>query len=114
MQENFSLKPYNTFGVEAKARYFTEVNRIDELKEALVFSKAQSLQLLFLGGGSNILLTKDFDGLAIKLNGKGISEESINENEVLVTAKAGENWHCLLYTSPSPRDRTRSRMPSSA
>ncbi|MDW9380119.1 UDP-N-acetylmuramate dehydrogenase [Chryseobacterium sp. JV558] len=93
MQENFSLKPYNTFGVEAKARYFTEVNSIDELKEALIFSKAQSLQLLFLGGGSNILLTKDFDGLAIRLNLKGISEESINENEVLATAKAGENWH---------------------
>lgn len=93
MQENFSLKPYNTFGVEAKTRYFTEVNTIDELKEALIFSKAQSLQLLFLGGGSNILLTKDFDGLAIRLNLKGISEESINENEVLVTAKAGENWH---------------------
>ncbi|MDR6463183.1 UDP-N-acetylmuramate dehydrogenase [Chryseobacterium sediminis] len=93
MQENFSLQPYNTFGVEAKARYFTEVNTIDELKEALIFSKNQSLQLLFLGGGSNILLTKDFDGLAIRLNLKGITEENINENEVLVTAKAGENWH---------------------
>jgi UDP-N-acetylmuramate dehydrogenase len=46
-----------------------------------------------LGGGSNILLTKDFDGLAIKLNLKGISEKDLNENEVLVTAKAGENWH---------------------
>lgn len=93
MQENFSLKPYNTFGVDARARYFTEVNTIDELKEALIFAKNQSLQLLFLGGGSNILLAKDFDGLAIRLNLKGISEESINENEVLVTAKAGENWH---------------------
>ncbi|MGE8535645.1 UDP-N-acetylmuramate dehydrogenase [Chryseobacterium sp. D764] len=93
MQENFSLKPYNTFGVEAKARYFTEVNTIDELKEALIFSETQSLQLLFLGGGSNILLTKDFDGLAIRLNLKGITEENVNENEALVTAKAGENWH---------------------
>lgn len=93
MQENFSLKPYNTFGVEAKARYFTEVNTIDELKEALTFAETQSLQILFLGGGSNILLTKDFDGLAIRLNLRGISEENINENEVWVTAKAGENWH---------------------
>ncbi|MCE4065937.1 UDP-N-acetylmuramate dehydrogenase [Chryseobacterium gleum] len=93
MQENFSLKPYNTFGVDSRARYFTEVNTIDELKEALIFAKTQSLQLLFLGGGSNILLTKDFEGLAIRLNLKGISEESINENEVWVTAKAGENWH---------------------
>lgn len=93
MQENFSLKPYNTFGVDAKARYFTEINTINELKEALIFADTQSLPLLFLGGGSNILLTKDFDGLAIKLNVRGISEENINENEVLVTAKAGENWH---------------------
>ncbi|WP_047434902.1 UDP-N-acetylmuramate dehydrogenase [Chryseobacterium vietnamense] len=93
MQENFSLQPYNTFGVEAKAKYFTEVNTIDELKEALIFAKTQTLQLLFLGGGSNILLTRDFDGLAIRLNLRGISEENINENEVWVTAKAGENWH---------------------
>lgn len=93
MQENVSLKSYNTFGVEAKSRFFTEVNTIDELKEALNFAETQSLQLLFLGGGSNILLTKDFDGLVIQLNLRGISEEHINENEVWVTAKAGENWH---------------------
>lgn len=93
MQENFSLQPYNTFGVEAKARYFTEVNTIDALKEALIFARTQNLQLLFLGGGSNILLTQDFDGLAIRLNFRGISEKTINENEVWVTAKAGENWH---------------------
>ncbi|KFF75255.1 UDP-N-acetylenolpyruvoylglucosamine reductase [Chryseobacterium sp. P1-3] len=93
MQENFSLKPYNTFSVDAKAQYFTEVNNIEELKEAITFSKSHSLQLLFLGGGSNILLTKDFNGLAIKLDLKGISEQNINENEILVTAKAGENWH---------------------
>jgi UDP-N-acetylmuramate dehydrogenase len=76
MQENFSLKPYNTFGVDAKAKYFAEVNSIEELKDALTFSKAQSLHLLFLGGGSNILLTQDFDGLAIKLNLKGISKKT--------------------------------------
>lgn len=93
MLENFSLKPYNTFGVEAGSRYFAEVNSIEALKDALTFAKEQSLQLLFLGGGSNILLTKDFEGLAIKLNLKGISEESINDHEVLITAKAGENWH---------------------
>ncbi len=93
MQENFSLKPYNTLGVDAKARYFAEVTTIDELRDVLNFSKMQTLPLLFLGGGSNILLTKDFEGLAIQLNLKGISEEFLNENEVLVTAKAGENWH---------------------
>jgi UDP-N-acetylmuramate dehydrogenase len=95
MQENFSLKAYNTFGVEAKAKYFVEVTTIEELKEAITFSNSQTpkIPVLFLGGGSNILFTKDFDGLAIKLNLTGISEEAINENEVWVTAKAGENWH---------------------
>lgn len=93
MQENFSLKPFNTFGVEAKAKYFIETNSVDELIETLKHAHSQTLPLLFLGGGSNILLTKDFDGLAIKLNLKGISEKDLNENEVLITAKAGENWH---------------------
>lgn len=95
MQENFSLKAYNTFGVKAKAKYFVEVTTIEELKEAIIFSNSQSpkLPVLFLGGGSNILFTKDFEGLAIKLSLKGISEEIMNENEVLVTAEAGENWH---------------------
>ncbi|GEN66912.1 UDP-N-acetylmuramate dehydrogenase [Chryseobacterium rhizosphaerae] len=93
MQENFSLQPYNTFGVDANAKYFTEVSNTEELKAALSYSTSHSLPLLFLGGGSNILLTKDFDGLAIKLNLKGISEENFSDNEVFVTAKAGENWH---------------------
>mgnify|MGYP003574905719 CR=1 FL=1 len=93
MQENFSLKPFNTFGVEAKAKYFVEINTAEELIETLKHSNTQTLPLLFLGGGSNILFTKDFEGLAIQLNLKGISEEFLNENEVLVTAKAGENWH---------------------
>ena len=90
IQENFPLKTFNTFGVEAKAKYFAEVNSLEELKETLQFSYSP---ILVLGGGSNVLFTKDFDGLVIKLNLKGISEEILDENHVLVTAKAGENWH---------------------
>lgn len=89
--ENHSLKNYNTFGVEAKAKYFAEVSSKEELIQLL--TDYQSVPTLFLGGGSNILLTQDFDGLAIKLNLKGISEENINESEILITAQAGENWH---------------------
>ncbi len=96
MQENFSLKPYNTFGVDAKARYFTEIHTVEALKEALNFSKDKSLALLFLGGGSNILFTRDFDGLVIQLNLRGISLQPLDENEMLVTAKSGENWHELV------------------
>lgn len=104
IQENVSLKPFNTFGVEAKAKYFALTNNEEELLAVLNQYKnlhrenPHKLPLLFLGGGSNILLTKDFDGLVIKLNLKGISEEMMSEDEVLVTAKAGENWHqFVLY-----------------
>ena len=76
IQENVSLKPYNTFGVEVSARYFSEVNSAEELLESLQFSNTQTLPILFLGGGSNILLTKDFDGLVIRLNLKGITEKN--------------------------------------
>ena len=98
IQENYSLKNHNTFGVDVSARYFAEVSSAEELIEVL--KNLATLQLpdspthpLFLGGGSNILFTKDFEGLVIQLNLKGISEEVINDNEVQVTAKAGENWH---------------------
>ena len=93
IQENISLKPYNTFGVEVSAKFFAEVNSLAELKEALRFAQDEKLPLLFLGGGSNILFTQNFDGIVIKLNLKGISEKIIDENTVLVTAAAGENWH---------------------
>ena len=93
IHENFSLKNHNTFGVAVSAKCFVEVSSVEELIEAHQYAKTQSLQTLILGGGSNILLTKNFEGLVIQLNLKGISEEVISENEVLVTAKSGENWH---------------------
>ena len=79
MQENISLKPYNTFGVDVQSKYFAEVCSLEELIETLKFSNSIKLPLLFLGGGSNILLTKDFEGLAIQLNLKGFYE-----------------WHCAI------------------
>ncbi len=93
IQENYSLKNLNTFGVDVSAKYFAEVKDINDLKYAIEFAKINHFDILFLGGGSNILFTEDFGGLVIKLNLKGISEEFLKENEVLVTAKAGENWH---------------------
>ncbi|MDO5615054.1 MAG: UDP-N-acetylmuramate dehydrogenase, partial [Cruoricaptor ignavus] len=102
MQENISLKPYNTFGVEANSRYFAEANSVEDLRAILMDYKTMKsknnpdLPLMILGGGSNILLTKDFQGLALKLNLKGIHEKTLNENEVLVTAQAGENWHSFV------------------
>ena len=95
IQENFSLKNHNTFGVDVSAKYFAEVSSTEELLAVLKNHQLLTInfQPLFLGGGSNILFTKDFEGLVIQLNLKGISEEIISDNEVLVTSKAGENWH---------------------
>lgn len=91
--ENFSLKRFNTFGIDARAQFFVEVKSIQELKAALSFAKSKQLKTLFLGGGSNILFTQDFQGLVILLQLKGICEKIIDRNSVLVTARAGENWH---------------------
>lgn len=93
IQENYSLKKHNTFGVDVTAKYFAEVKSLDQLTQILRNTSVQKFQMLFLGGGSNVLFTQDFDGIVLQLNLKGISEKILNENEVLVTAKAGENWH---------------------
>jgi len=91
IQKNISLKPYNTFGIDVYAKQFVAVNDIDELNAVLEL-KGYSEKFI-LGGGSNILLTQDIDALVIHVNLKGINIESQGENEVLVKASAGENWH---------------------
>ncbi|MDO4224636.1 MAG: UDP-N-acetylmuramate dehydrogenase [Bergeyella zoohelcum] len=96
IQNHISLKPYNTFGVEAYAEYFVEISSVEELKQVL--QEYKNTPLLILGGGSNILLTQDFKGLAILLNLKGIEEKQMDNDSVIITAQASENWHhFVLY-----------------
>lgn len=98
IKKNYSLKKHHTFGTDATAQYFVQISTEEELIELLHTEYAQ-LPLLFLGGGSNIFFTKDFKGLVIQLNLKGISEKLLNDDEVLITGKAGENWHQFVqYT----------------
>lgn len=92
IQQNIPLKPYNTFGIQANAKRFVTVDSVNELKEIIASEK----DLFLLGGGSNILLTKDVEKLVIHLNTKGIIVNDFDEDEVLVTAEAGENWHELV------------------
>ncbi|MER3470363.1 MAG: UDP-N-acetylenolpyruvoylglucosamine reductase [Chitinophagaceae bacterium] len=96
--ENISLKPYNTFGIDARAKYLASFSSLEELQEVL---NNQSLALhnsLVLGGGSNILLTKDVDGLVLKNEIKGIDIVSEDEEYVYVKVGGGENWHqFVLY-----------------
>lgn len=93
IQEHFSLKQRNTFGVEVEARYFAEISTVEELQKAISFAQNQKLPYLFLGGGSNILFTRDFPGIVIQLDMKGITEEKTDAPKVHITANGGENWH---------------------
>ncbi|WP_282136300.1 UDP-N-acetylmuramate dehydrogenase [Seonamhaeicola maritimus] len=91
IKQNISLKPYNTFGIDVNARYFISVSVIVELKTVL--SLENHPNKLLIGGGSNMLLTKDFDGLVIHINLKGIEIISEDDQCVTIKANAGENWH---------------------
>ena len=89
VQENISLKPYNTFGIDVMAKQFVSVNHLHELQKVLKNEK----NIFLLSGGSNLLLTKNIDQLVVHINIKGIVIDQDNENEVFVTVNAGENWH---------------------
>jgi len=91
IEENKSLKPYNTFGIEAVASHFAKVQSVDEL--AALLSMPEYPHPFILGGGSNMLLTKDIDTLVIHIALKGIEIVEETENDVYVRAHAGENWH---------------------
>jgi UDP-N-acetylmuramate dehydrogenase len=91
IQENFSLKPYNSFGIDAKARQFATFSNIEELTELLALDPGSAI--FILGGGSNLLFIGDFDGLVLKNEIKGIKKTREDENHVYVEAGAGENWH---------------------
>lgn len=97
VQQNISLKQYNTFGIDAKAKSFAGFASTDELAELLAYNESQSSsyqqKILVLGGGSNILLTKDFDGLVLKNNILGLHEVKEDGQHVYVQVGAGEVWH---------------------
>ena len=97
-QQNVSLKPYNTFGIEAKATAFFEFTSLEALQEALSEKKPDQ-ELLILGGGSNLLLTQDFEGLVLKNGLRGISLEKEDDEHIWVRAMAGENWHGFVMHS---------------
>ena len=98
IQQNKSLLPYNTFGIEVKAQYFASFNSIEQLESLLetkeVLEKQSSkLPLVILGGGSNLLFTKDVEGFVLKNELKGIELIGENAEFNFVKAAAGEEWH---------------------
>ena len=89
IQENISLKKYNTFGIDVKAKRFISVESYHGLQELLKNEKT----IFLLSGGSNMLLTGNIDPLVVHVNLKGISIDHEDENQVFLTVNAGENWH---------------------
>ncbi len=93
IQQNFSLKKYNTFGMDVYAKYFATFNSHDDLQSVLQSSNIPNERSFILGGGSNILFTKSFDGIILKNEIKGIRIITEDEKYVYIKAGAGEQWH---------------------
>ena len=93
IKPNFNLKAYNTFGIEAKCDYFVEINSIKDFENLINEPVYTSNPKLIVGGGSNLLFTKDFNGLVIKNSLKGIELASETLDDVIVKVAAGEVWH---------------------
>jgi UDP-N-acetylmuramate dehydrogenase len=89
LKQNISLKQFNTFSIDVKAKLFIDIKTLDELKKLLITEK----DFFILSGGSNLLLTKDIDKLVIHLNLKGKEVLHSKENHLFVKVQAGENWH---------------------
>ena len=89
IQQNISLKKYNSFGIDVNAKHFVSVDSLGALEEILIKEK----DVFLLSGGSNMLLTKDIDQLVVHINIKGISIDFEDENYVYLTVNAGEDWH---------------------
>lgn len=98
IHENFSLKNLNTFGVEAFSRWYTEINTEQDLVMLFEDEKWKSVDKLILGGGSNMLFTRDFEGLVIKMNIRGIVHKEMG-NDIFVQAGGGEVWHDVVMYS---------------
>jgi UDP-N-acetylmuramate dehydrogenase len=92
LRNDISLKPFNTFGIDVNANRFATFLSIEELNSLLSQREANE-PLLILGGGSNLLLTKDFNGLVLKNEIIGFNLIEETDTEVIVEAGAGEVWH---------------------
>ena len=92
IKENISLKAYNTFGIDVCASKYAEISSEEDLQHLLACGILKECPFVILGGGSNIVFVKDFDGIVVRPTNKGISIISENDNEAVVEAAAGETW----------------------
>ena len=96
IESHVSLKPYNTFRIEANARYWVEITCEEDIHTLLQLTEFTDTPKLILGGGSNVLLCQDFDGLVINVNIQGIEIIRQDDDHTYITAGAGVNWHKLV------------------
>lgn len=96
VQQNVDLLPYNTFNLSARAKYFTTVTTVDETRAVIRSPLFRQHKHLIIGGGSNILLTGDYDGLVIRNALKGIHVIEESDEHVTIEAASGERWHDLV------------------
>lgn len=94
IEQNKNLKKYNTFGISATAKYFCEINSVEDLAETLCLEEYP--KKFILSGGSNMLLTKNIEALVLHINLKGITIVSQDDDHVILKIMAGENWHELV------------------
>jgi UDP-N-acetylmuramate dehydrogenase len=96
IHENYSLKNLNTFKIDVRSRYLSEVNSLQDIYNIIDDKIFKKNKHLVLGGGSNVLFTKDFDGLTILNRLKGIEVVNEDANHIYVKGNAGEIWHLFV------------------
>jgi UDP-N-acetylmuramate dehydrogenase len=96
---NYNLSELNTFGISVKAKFFAEVKTEAGLLELFNMPEFKQNKKIFLGGGSNVLFVRDFDGMVILNKLKGLEITSEDEESVIIRAMGGENWHDLVVFS---------------
>ncbi len=94
--ENYSLKHLNTFGLDVKSRWFTEANNLGDLQAIITDKRFGNVHKMILGGGSNVLFTKDFDGIIIHNRIEGTEVLSNTNDEAIVKAGGGLTWHTFV------------------
>ena len=99
IQQQVCLRPYNSLALDVRARFFVAVDALEQLREALLWAEQRGLEVLLLGGGSNLVLTADLDQLVIHLQLRGISVLSEDADSARIEVQAGENWHAFVQWS---------------
>ena len=94
--ENYDLTKLNTLRVSARAKFFVEIKDETDLKELFILPEFKNNKKIFLGGGSNVLFTKDFDGMVILNKLKGVKIISENSETITIRSMSGEVWYKLV------------------